>query len=172
MRPPQQSYKAHWQQPRPALSRNLEVAIGNYEVARESGTKFVPPNSSITQFETKVTVEGLFTMASAFSLSSYSHSTQINRKKIIQTGHNRIKNPNWEAGGTKLICKSMVEDLNSGRPRINQASDQSDTRIRDRPIVSPTRWALGHAASLWCLLNAGFTVLTLSLFNLAVSVLM
>ena len=79
MRPPQQSYKAHWQPPRPGLPRNLKVAIGNYEVARESGTKFVPPNSSMMQFDTKVTVEGLFTMASALSLSS--HSTQINRNK-------------------------------------------------------------------------------------------
>ena len=55
--------------------------IGNYEVARESGTKFVPPNSSITQFDTQVRVEGLFTVASALSLSSYSHSTQITKNK-------------------------------------------------------------------------------------------
>ena len=65
----------------PVFRATSKWQIGNYEVARESGTKFVPQNSSIIQFDTKVKVEGLFTVASALSLPSYSHSTQITKNK-------------------------------------------------------------------------------------------
>ena len=42
----------------------------------------------------------------------------------------------------------MAEDLNSGRLKTTPASGQSGTWTRDRRIASPTRWPLGHAASL------------------------
>ena len=173
LRPPKQSHNALWDNYLDSVSRaTSKWGIGNYEIARESGTKFVPPNSSIIQFDSKVKAERLFTMAGALSLPSYSHSTQITRNKLSKPHITGLKTPTRRQEAQSCLTKSMVEDLNSGRQRINQASDQNGTRIRDRLIVSPTRWALSHAASLWCLLNAGFTVLTLSLFNLAVSVLM
>ena len=46
------------------------------------------------------------------------------------------------------LITSVVADLSSGRPRTNPASGHSGTRTRDHRIASPTRWPLGHAASL------------------------
>ena len=59
-----------------------------------------------------------------------------------------MKNPNWpEAIGWPFT--SVAEDLNSGRPRTNPASGHRRTWTSDRGITSPTRWPLGHAASLY-----------------------
>ena len=58
-----------------------------------------------------------------------------------------IKNPNWQEA-TIWLYASVVEDLNSGRPRTNPPNGRSRTRIRDRRMSSPTRRPLGHAASL------------------------
>ena len=60
------------------------------------------------------------------------------QKQIIQTQHNRVKNPNSQKATSQLFT-SAAEDLNSGRPRTSPASCQSGTRTRDRWIASPTR---------------------------------
>ena len=80
--PQKRAHNALWDNYLDSVSRaTSKWGIGNYEIARESGTKFVPPNSSIIQFDSKVKAERLFTMAGALSLPSYSHSTQITRNK-------------------------------------------------------------------------------------------
>ena len=62
----------------------------------------------------------------------------------MQIEDNRIKNHNWQKA-TSWLFTSVAEDLNSGRPRTNPASGQSGTRTRK---ARPTRWPLGHAASV------------------------
>ena len=73
--------------------------------------------------------------------------TGLFRVNFTLQQHNRIKNPNWQKA-TSWLFTSVAENLNSGRPSTNPASGQSGTRTRDRQIASPTRWPLGHAASL------------------------
>ena len=66
------------------------------------------------------------------------------RNKWFKYNITGLKTP---TGRRQLVGYLQAEDLNSGRPRTNTASDQSGTRTRDRWIASPTRWPVGHAAS-------------------------
>ena len=107
MRSPKQSHNELWQPFQPGLPRSLKVA--NWQLRGCAGIwdKIRPPNSTIMQFDTKVKVEGLLTVASALGLSRYSHSTQIIRNKQSKQDIRGLKTPT----GRQEKSKSMVEDL-------------------------------------------------------------